>query len=172
MRVPHDRLTVTALQQVPTPNGVAFTATLTLDGQPVGTITGDGDGGPTTLHSPNSLIGWRGMQAYLADCRYRGEPASEERVLDALVDEYDLARTVEQAQAGGGTVARLLDEAGFTLAVREVRPAPRGWDALRHLASHLAATAAHPRGHEWLIWTGSSWYTLPQFPQGFVRAAE
>jgi hypothetical protein len=168
MRVPHDRLTVTSLEQVPTANGVAFTATLALDGQPVGTVTNDGNGGPTELYSPNSLFGWRGMRAYVADCRYRGEPASAERVLDALVDEYDLARTVAQAQAVGGSVARLLDEAGFTLAIREVKPAPRGWDALRHLAGQLAATAVHPRGHEWLIWTGSSWFTLP-YPSPTTR---
>jgi hypothetical protein len=89
MRIPHDRLKVTALQQMPTANGVAFTATLALDGQPVGTIGNDGNGGPTALHSPNSLFGWRSMQSYLAGCRYLGEPASEERVLDALVDFAD-----------------------------------------------------------------------------------
>jgi hypothetical protein len=61
MRVPHGRLQITDVRHRPTHNGLAFTATQTVDGTPVGSISNDGSGGPTELSSPNSLFGWSGM---------------------------------------------------------------------------------------------------------------
>jgi hypothetical protein len=108
MIVPHDRLRITSLHQMPTHNGVAFTADIELDSQPVGTVQNTGNGGPTNLYSPNSGFGRR-MADYVAQCRFRGQAALEEQVLDCLVDEFEFSRTVAEATAAGGTVVRLLD---------------------------------------------------------------
>jgi hypothetical protein len=90
LRLPHDRIAVSSLQQLPTHNGVAFVADLTLDGQFAGRIENDGNGGPTTYYGLNSSpFNWRHLHEYVQACRHRGQPVSEEFVLDALVDFTD-----------------------------------------------------------------------------------
>ena len=60
LRLPHDRLAVRCLQQMPTHNGVAFTAGLTLDGDYVGTIEDTGNGGASTYFAiPANCISQR-----------------------------------------------------------------------------------------------------------------
>jgi len=59
LRVPHDRVAVTGLQQIATHNGVAFTAELALDDQYVGTIENDGTAArpPTSGSTPARSTG-------------------------------------------------------------------------------------------------------------------
>ena len=90
MWMPHDRVRVVSLQQIDTHNGVAYTAQLALDGEVVGTIENDGNGGPTTYYSLNSSpFNWRDLEAFVRQCRRRGQPVSEEQALEALVDFTD-----------------------------------------------------------------------------------
>jgi hypothetical protein len=164
MRVPHDRLQATDVRHRPTHDGLAFTATLTLDGRPVATVSNDGGG--TELSRPDPRFEAEGLPQYLAGCRFRGEPVSQQRLLDALVDEYYLSRAVAHAQTDDGSQVRLVDDAGYTRALRPVSPAPRGWDALLSLGRDLARETG-TTGGVWQIWTGTAWYTLPQLsPEG------
>jgi hypothetical protein len=90
LQVPHGRLAVSSLHQLQTHNGVAFVADLTLDGQFAGRIENDGNGGPTTYYGLNSSpFNWRHLADYVQASRHRGQPVSEEFVLDALVDFTD-----------------------------------------------------------------------------------
>jgi hypothetical protein len=160
LRVPHDRLRVASLQQTTTCNGVAFTARLELDGEPVGTIVNDGNGGETTLYSTTSQFGWRRMRAYVEACRHRGQPVPEERVLYSLVTEYDLNRRLRRAWKTGGTLARLLDRADYILGVHHVWPTPRTSAALTEVGRQLAEAHPHERGVVWQIWAGDAWSHL------------
>ena len=90
LRIPHNRLAVSSLRQMPTHNGVAFVADLSIDGRYAGPIENDGNGGPTEYFGLNSSpFTWQDLHAYVQACRYRGQPASEEQVLQALVDFTD-----------------------------------------------------------------------------------
>ncbi len=163
LRVPHDRLKVSSLQQIPTHNGVAFTAELTLDGQYAGTIENDGNGGPTTYFGLNSsAFNGRHLGEYVEGCRHRGQPVSQEFLLDALADEFQLGRQVADATAAGATLVRLLDEHGFTVEMHGVRRAPRSGPDRAALIAELAARPPHPLGHAWHIWTGTAWRHLAQ----------
>jgi len=161
MRMPHDRVRVVSLQQMDTHNGVAYTAQLAYDGEVVGTIHNNGNGGATEYHSLNSSpFNWRDLHAFVQQCRRRGEPVSEEQVLDALVDEFDLDHIVRHATADGATVVRLLDEHGYQLDMLTVRPAPTSWQQRDRLGRRLQAEHAHPHGVQWVIWSGRTWRYL------------
>jgi hypothetical protein len=160
MRVPHDRLKVASVHYEPADLD-SFTAVVEFDGKPVATIEHDGDSGAIVLRSPKSPSGCEDVRRYVAGCRYRGEPVGEQRVLRALVDQYEAECAVADAHAVGDMLARLLDNDGLTLILHRVQRARLGWDDLARLGRRLAATHPHPRGHEWQIWTGTSWSTLP-----------
>jgi hypothetical protein len=161
MRVPHDRLTLTGLRHRPTPHGLAFTATLTLDGERVGVVSNDRDGDGTQVFSTHPRFGDDGMRQYLAGCRYRGAPISEQRLLDALVDEQVFAQAIVQAKEDfAGTQLRLVDDDGRTHTLRPITPVPDSWEALQQLGRDLADEPRSP-GMHWQVWTGTGWYALP-----------
>jgi len=166
LRVPHDRVTVTGLQQIATHNGVAFTAELALDGQYAGTIENDGNGGPTTYFGLNSsAFNWRHLHDYVQASRYRGQPVSEEFILNALVDEYDFGRQITDATKAGATLVRLLDEHGYTLDIQTARPAPATPAERAAIARQLTAQPARdPAGRMWQIWAGTAWQHLTIVP--------
>ncbi len=162
LRIPHDRVAVSSLQQMPTHNGVAFVADLTLDGRFAGRIENDGNGGPTTYFALNSSpFNWRHLYEYVHACRYRGQPVSEEFVLDALVDEVDLGQQVRAAAAARTTLVRLLDEHGYTLDIQAVRPAPATPSEWPGIVGPLTGRPPrYPAGRLWQIWDGTCWQHL------------
>lgn len=157
LRVPHDRLKVTDLHKTPRHNWPAYTATLTLDGEPVGGIQNDGNGGDTDLASDPNRWSWQDMVDYAAASHRFGEPASVQQVLDALVIEAEIDEAVRAVEATGGTLARLVDADGAIRDTRPVTPAPR------HLQEVLKFGHTLTRGpdEQWQIWTGATWFTVP-----------
>ncbi len=161
MRIPHDRLRLTVLRHWATDTGLAFTGTLALDGNPVAAVTNDGVGGGTQVDSPDARPGWPAIAEFLAGCRYRGAPVSQQRLLDALADEYYLSGAVVETRTHGATLIRLVDDAGYTRALRPMSPPPRGWQALQDLGRDLARESYPSAGAgEWQIWAGTGWAHL------------
>jgi hypothetical protein len=156
LRVPHTRLHLTEMRYQPVSTGLAFTATLALDGQPLGTVTDDG-AGAITLNPADLTATHDGLRAYLANCRFQGSPVEMPRLVQALADEHFLGQAVAQAEADGGTQLRLVDDAGHTLALRPIAPAPAGL----HEVLELGRTLSRDSGQQWQIWTGASWFTVP-----------
>jgi hypothetical protein len=164
IRVPHNRLRVTSLDQMERANGVAFNATLSLDGRTIGAVENDGNGGATWLRSPNNLFGWKAMAAFTDSCRRHGKPVTEDEILNALIDEYDTDQLIRAATAAGNTLLRLRDTDGNVLHLIEVPGTQHSIEAVGiALGSHLAA---HPdtNGAMWQIWTGDNWKTLNPVP--------
>jgi hypothetical protein len=90
VHVPHRRLRVTSLNQLPTSDGVAFTAEVRLDTTPVGMIENDGHGGATTYVAVSSSpFNWRHLRQFVAQCRRNAEPVDEQTLLNALADFTD-----------------------------------------------------------------------------------
>jgi hypothetical protein len=158
LRVPHDRLTVTALQQTPTHNGTAYTAEVSLDGAVVGRIRNDGNGGATELYAAHPQFGWREMAAYVADCRRHGRPATGEQVLDALVTEYEVDQAIRDAAATGAALARLVDADGTIVHLKQVDPIPRQIAAQVEVGRLLSRE--HPGGQAWQLWSRTAWWHL------------
>lgn len=158
LRAPHDRLRITSLEQLATGNGAAFTATLAFDSDQIGTVSNAGIGGPTTFSGDTDA---RQLVAdYVAQCRWQGQPATEELVLDALVDEHDLDRMVTAATRHGDTIARLVDHACLTVTLRPITGPPPGVLAREALGRQLAAEHPNTAGELWLIWTPGGWRFL------------
>jgi hypothetical protein len=159
MRLPDDRLGLTLLRHWPTERSLAYVAALTLDGQRIGTVGNDGAGGGTDLVLSGPAFGDQQWRGYLDQCRYRGTPATQQRLLDALADEVYLSAAVAQAERDfDGTQLRLVDPDGYTLALRPISPAPPDLRALLELGGELARE--HGTG-EWQIWTGHTWFPVP-----------
>lgn len=156
VRVPHRRLRVTALHQLPTSDGVAFTAELRLDTTPVGTIENDGHGGETTFRSRHhDMFGWRQMQEYVERCRRHGDHVDEATLLNSLVDEFDLTAEITRAAKAGLTLVRLMDPQGRCLTIRAV--AAVNTTRLTDLAVHLTNDPVAIPGGIWQIWSTGGW---------------
>lgn len=69
LQMPHDRLTVASINYLQTHRGVAYTAVLHLDGQPVGTIENTGCGGMTTFEPATATFGLKQLGEFVAACR-------------------------------------------------------------------------------------------------------
>ena len=154
--MPHTRLHLTEVRYQPASAGLAYTVSLAVDGQPLATVTDDG-AGAITLDPADLTATHDGLRAYLAACRFQGAPASMPRLLQALADEHSLGQAVAQAESDGGTQLRLVDDAGHTLALRPIIPAPAGLNELLE----LGRTLSRDPGQQWQIWTGASWLTVP-----------
>jgi hypothetical protein len=106
--VPHRRLTVTGRAEAPTDRGVAFSATLCLDGHPAGRISnrGCGDG---TIYTPHTPTDWTAedMDQFASMCRASNMSALlTETVLDMLYDESATSDEAVEATAGGDILCR------------------------------------------------------------------
>lgn len=160
--VPHGRVTVSSLQEMPIHNGTAWVAGLTIDGRFAGSIENDGNGGATTYLAVNaSPFNSRDLHDCVLGCSHRGRTPTEEVVLNALVDEYDLTRQVAGALAAHATLVRLIDAEGNTLQTHLVQPVPitqAQWDAVADQVQALPRLL--PEGRLWQLWTGSAWCHL------------
>jgi hypothetical protein len=156
MRLPHERLRLRVAEQWPVAGGLAFVGALWLDGQRVAAVGNDAAGGGADLVVTDPAAA-EPLRAFLAGCRYQGEPVGWPRLIDALADEAHLSGAVEQATADGATLVREVDAAGYTRALRPIEEQPAGWDELTRLAGDLP----RPGYGRWEIWTGRSWFALP-----------
>jgi hypothetical protein len=166
VHVPHRRFRVASLNQLPTSDGVAFTAEVRLDTTPVGVIENDGHGGATTYVAVNSSpFNWRHLGRFVAQCRRSAEPVDEETVLNALVEEFDLGREAARATRAGLTLIRLMSPQGWCLTIRTT--AAVNTTRLTDLAAHLINDPAATPGAVWQIWTSGGWrhvVTVPSPP--------
>ncbi|MFI7081833.1 hypothetical protein ACIBO1_31545 [Micromonospora sp. NPDC049903] len=165
LHLPHDRLTVTSLDERDGDHYVAFTATLCLDGTPVGEIRNEGDGAATRLrcHDPTRFTE-RDMHEFVRDCRYRRQPTDEETVLDRLVAEYDLDTRIATLTPNS-TMARTVDIDGdycgdiVTVETDDLdrldQPTGRAG-----LAIYLATATTSPCCSGWQIWRHDTWHRV------------
>jgi hypothetical protein len=169
LRVAHDRLDITGYRELPTVDGVAFTATLRLDQQPVGLIQNEGVGGATTFY-PNASAGFghRDLDAYAHASRTPGGfRATDDGVLDDLITETLTARRVARSTRTGRSALRLLAllggedhlEVGDAEATLVRTPADRD-----RLIAQLLASGAPKPDEWWQLWTGDHWDDLTPRP--------
>lgn len=94
LQVPHTRLRMAQLTPAVTAHAVVLTATLYLDGRPVGTVEDLGQGGPTTWHplpGTTDVFTARDLAAFTAACRdEHGAPIATEFVLTYLIAEAQI----------------------------------------------------------------------------------
>jgi hypothetical protein len=169
IRVPDANLQVTAYRELPTPDGVAYTATVRLGRIPVGTLHNEGIGGLTSYHpAAGSPFGHRQLAVFVAaSATADGQPISEEDLLEELVTEYENATHVAKAVRAGRSPLRLraplgegdgLDDVYYTAeratTAKVTTPAQR--DAL---VAQLRTTAVID-GAWWQPWTGHTWEDL------------
>lgn len=174
IRVPDLHLRVTSLRELPTPDGVAYTATLRQGPTPVGTIFNEGVGGQTGYHpAAGSPFGHRQLAAVVVASRDAdGQPMDEEQLLEALVTEYENAEHVAAAARTGRSPVRLMAPIGAgngpadmygtvyrTTAAKITTAAQR--DALIAVLQHREVVD----GAWWQLWTGQRWEDLTAPPQ-------
>lgn len=157
LRMPHDRLTVSAVQ--PAPGGGARIATLCLDGQPVGTAVQTG-GAPTVFHPDGTAFSHEDLTRFVESCRWRGRPTAEDAVLDALIIEYEFGAQIAAAEADGLVLVVLRDgdEHVVSLEYRLARrPANRTERTMMAELLTAAVVARYPRQTQfvWQVWTGT-----------------
>ena len=157
LQIPHDRLRVSSLKEIPMHDGVAFTATLRLDGRRVGVIEDEGRGGGAQFHpDPGAGFGYDELNTFAAACRRDHRAVSTESVLGDLVTEYDLTRRVKRATAKRGTVLRLVGADGYAIELATVRVMPRTDYQRQRVADELGPPS---EGH-WEMWNGQAWQPL------------
>lgn len=162
--VPHTGYTVTAYKEIPTPDGVAFTATLRLNRTIIGTIDNSGMGGPDTF-TPNTTDGYRHLVAALDDfatrCTdIRGETPDVEFLLGDLVTEYQTTRDIARAAKRGNVLLRMMQD-------HEGTDGPMGWaseGAITEMSPAMAADRERLRtsllSHQELAPHDLAWWQL------------
>ena len=171
IRVPDVNLQISTLRELPTPDGVAYTATVRIAGIPVGAIHNDGAGEQARYRpAAGSPFGYRHLAGFVvaASRSTDGRPLTEEQLLEALITEYRIARHVDAATRAGRTPLRLqapsgpeTDGAGpagppitvdLDTATNVTTPAQR--DALAATLQRRYVDAW------WQLWTGQRWEDL------------
>ncbi|MFD8387388.1 hypothetical protein ACFV2X_54480 [Streptomyces sp. NPDC059679] len=168
LEVPHDRYTLADFQQTEMRCGIAYSATVNEGGRCVGVIENQGDGGGTWFY-PATAADRRAVHEFAATCRMDGEPLSEERVMDRLIDEHEMAGEVEKCARQRKSLLRALDEDG-QIGVTVAVGAPPVWltradsPFLSRIARKLKAS--DPDVSAWEVWTGDQWapLNLPAIP--------
>ncbi|GAA3386322.1 hypothetical protein [Cryptosporangium minutisporangium] len=105
------RISLSSYQETLTVDGVAYTAGLSVEDEPVGILHNDGRGGATTFHA-NGAPRFRPaeMAAYVAACRaYGGDPVAAEWVFDDLISAWKLEYSIQITRHNGRRVVRALD---------------------------------------------------------------
>jgi hypothetical protein len=114
LTVPHLGYTVTAYTELKTDDGVAFTATLRLNGKIIGTVENEGVGGPDTFH-PNDAHALRtqmtALETFAAACvDAAGTTAELDIVLGDLITEYQTGRDITRAAKHGHALLRMMQD--------------------------------------------------------------
>lgn len=178
VQVPDPTLRVSSLRQLPTPDGVAYTATLRRGRTPVGTIHNEGMGGATSYHpSAGSPFGSRQLAAFVAASRTAdGRPISEEQLLEHWVTEYEHDKEITTATRLGRSPLRLRSPLSAADTFHDEH-----FDDVYYTARHATTanvTTADDRtaliaelrripiepGQWWQRWTGQRWEDLTTPP--------
>ncbi|GIH05698.1 hypothetical protein Rhe02_37650 [Rhizocola hellebori] len=162
LRMPHDRLTVTCIRHLELSTGVAYSATLCLDGQPVGTADNTGTGGPTVFQSTDPRFSQSDMDRFVDGCRWRGREVCEEFVLETLITEYELDIQITAAATRGLAVVVLRDSQAQVVSTEYRLDSNRlSSRDLRGLAEKLTADEAanypYLTQFVWQVWIGTGW---------------
>ncbi|MEV0453731.1 hypothetical protein [Catellatospora methionotrophica] len=177
LRMPHDRLTVVAMEHMNVSRGLAYTATLHLDGQYVGLIECQGSGMPTIYQTAGRGFGWRELGEFVAGCRWQGEPTSEEMVLEALISEYETNAIIKDCKPFSEAVVALRADDGDLLNL-EYRLDKRHMAAGDPQQMATALTKRVVRRYPyldmftWQFWWDGQWRTLGTVDAAPIRAAE
>jgi hypothetical protein len=173
IRVPDANLRVSSLRQLPTPDGVAYTATLRQGSTPVGTIHNAGDGAGTS-HSPlaGPPFGLRQLAAFVAASRAAdGQPTSEEELLEDWVTEFEHDKEVTTATRLGRSPLRLRSPLGAADTFHDEHFDDAYYTARHATAAKVTTAAARTAlvdqllripieaGQWWQLWTGERWET-------------
>ncbi|GAA0924516.1 hypothetical protein [Virgisporangium aurantiacum] len=178
IQVPDPTLRVSSLRQLPTPDGVAYTATLRQGRTPVGTIHNEGNGGATN-YSPvaGSPFGPRELAAFVAASRTAdGQPISDENLLEDWVTEFEHDKEVTAAVRLGRSPLRLrsplsvvdtfydehFDDVYFT--ARHLTAAKVNTAADRAALTAELLRIPIEAGQWWQLWTGQQWEDLTPPP--------
>jgi hypothetical protein len=169
IRVPDAALHVTSYRELPTPDGVAYTATVRWGTTPVGTLHNEGNGGPTSYWpAAGSTFDPRRLAEFVAASRGAdGQPISEEELLEDLITEYENVQHVTAATRAGRSPVRLRaplgvgDGLGEVYYIAERRTTakittPGQRDALADQLRRVAVVD----GAWWQLWTGQAWEDL------------
>lgn len=167
IRVPDVNLQLSALRELPTPDGVAYTATVRIGGIPVGAIHNGGAGDQTRYRPmPGSPFGCRHLADIVAASRGPdGRSLTEEQLLETLITEYQIGWHVDAAAGAGRSPLRLQAPSGVgpadlpltvdvDTATNVTTPAQRA--ALAAMVQRRPVDA----GAWWQLWTGARWEDL------------
>jgi hypothetical protein len=163
LRMPHDRLTIIA-HDATTAGGVARTATLSLDGQPVGMIQ-HGPGQQVVFRPDGPRFSQQDLDDFARVSRWRGRQVDTPRVLLVLIAEYETTTQVAAAEAQGFIAVIVRDGDDHIVGtdiVLEPRPfAPGDRQTLAELF-HRPGSGSPPGQTQlvWQIWTGRRWQLL------------
>ncbi|MET8605824.1 hypothetical protein ABZV92_20005 [Streptomyces rubiginosohelvolus] len=162
MEVPHTRYRLTSLQQTTLRCGVAFSVNVREGRALLGVIENHGNGGDTWFDAASYDIR-QAMRDFVASCRWKGEPVSEEQVYGHLVDEYDLARLAKRCARTRKSLLCGRDAEGYLLHSIEA-DVPSVWLArgdypyMNQLARELREERPSPAS--WQVWDGEEWKDL------------
>jgi hypothetical protein len=174
IQVPDPTLRVSSLRQLPTPDGIAYTASLRRGRIPVGTIHNEGNGGATS-YSPaaGSPFGPTELAAFIAASRTGGgQPISDENLFEAWITEFEHDKEVTAAVRLGRSPVRLRSPLSVADTFHDEHFDDVYYTA-RHLTAAKVATAADrtaltaellripiEAGQWWQLWTGQRWEDL------------
>ncbi|MFI9643544.1 hypothetical protein ACIG87_26415 [Micromonospora sp. NPDC051925] len=166
LHVPHHRLAVTSLTESTTHDGV-FTATLCLDGAPVGVIDNYlGEGQTRLRHHDPVRFSAGDLRDFVAGCRFQRQPTDTETVLDRLVAEYELATQIATLPANG-ILARTVDADGDFCGTIVALESLTGLDQFDQpakwagLAVYLMTFDTGSCCAGWQVWLGDTWHPVP-----------
>jgi len=134
--------------------GVAFRAHVQRGEQHLGVIESCGTGESRFHPSDMESFGLRDFDAFVAACLFKGEPATEHQVHEALVDEFEISLAIGAANEQGRAVAREVAN-GFSITLATVQK-PRNQYQRAQIADQLVTEP----GQTWELWTGFRWEPL------------
>ncbi|MER5608221.1 hypothetical protein AB0F93_00425 [Micromonospora tulbaghiae] len=176
LRVPDRSLSLSNMRTHQGREGLAYTATLRVDGKPVGQISDEADGrGCWLFPNDRSVYGQDHLDAYAARCRTdAGRDVDAELLLAALGDEHAWNRKLRMLPPGRMQMRRMEHIAsdddeprGEPFSAGEGNSAmPRNDEQLAVLAQRLMAEAPPSRHGWWQGWRDGRWQDITERPDG------